>query len=462
MYIQDNETIAAISTPRAAGGISVIRISGEKALEIAGKIFTPVSTKKAPTEMDGYTCAYGRVYSPSGEELDDAILTVFKAPRSYTGEDTAELSCHGGIFVTEKVLRAVYDSGAVPAAAGEFTKRAYLNGKMTLTQAESVMDIISAEGSAFHRKAIGVREGKLYRRIRTNADKLTGLLGKIGAWIDYPEDDIPAVTDEEIIGTLTEIKADLTNILSDYDSSRILRAGIDTVICGKPNVGKSTLMNMLSGCEKSIVTEIAGTTRDIVEESVRLGELVLKISDTAGIHETDDIVEGAGIEKAKKRMQTCDLIIAMFDSSTPLDSDDKRLIDLCKNVCGVKVIACINKTDKENRIDREYIKSSFENTVELSAENGDGIDDLRKILEAQFMGNENIGSELAVNERQKQCAERAAENISEALDDMMMGMTLDAVNIVLDDALNSLLELTGERASENVVAEVFSHFCVGK
>lgn len=463
MYIQDNETIAAVSTPRAAGGISVIRISGDKALEIADNVFIPMSAQKKPSEMDGYTCAYGKICAGDGSHIDDGILTVFRNGRSYTGEDVAEISCHGGIYVTEKVLRAVYECGAVPAAAGEFTKRAYLNGKMTLTQAEAVMDIISAEGAAFHRKAMNVKEGSLYSRIRTSTDKLTHLLGEIGAWIDYPEDDIPAVTDEEIIETLTGIKADLKNILADYDSTRILRAGIDTVICGKPNVGKSTLMNMLSGYEKSIVTDIAGTTRDIVEESVRLGDLVLKISDTAGIRETDDIVEGAGIEKAKKKISSCDLIIAMFDNSTAIDEDDRQLMELCKTVGGVKVIACINKSDKENALDRECIKNNFDTVIEMSAENGTGKTELRETLEKMFLNSAGSpDSEIAVNERQKICVEKAAENISQALDDVRGGITLDAVNIVLDDALNVLLELTGERASETVVAEVFSHFCVGK
>ncbi|MGN1089001.1 MAG: tRNA uridine-5-carboxymethylaminomethyl(34) synthesis GTPase MnmE, partial [Huintestinicola sp.] len=333
MIIHDNDTIAAISTPRAAGGISVIRISGCRALEIAESIFMPVSTKKRPTEMDGYTCAYGRIES-DGKLIDDGILTIFREPRSYTGEDVAEISCHGGIFVTEKVMREIYARGAVPAGAGEFTKRAFENGKMSLTQAEAVMDIIAAEGSAFHRKALNVREGNLYSRIHSDGDELTVLLGKIGAWVDYPEDDIPAVTDEEIVDSLEKIKSDLENILSDYDSTRILRAGVDTVICGKPNVGKSTIMNLLSGYEKSIVTDIAGTTRDVVEESVRLGDIVLRISDTAGIHETNDIVEGAGIKKAKGRIFSCDLIIAVFDSSTPLDGDDEGLIELCRNVNG--------------------------------------------------------------------------------------------------------------------------------
>lgn len=462
MFRNEFETIAAVSTPRAAGGISVIRISGEKAAEISDRIFKPLSTKKKPSEMDGYTCAYGKFTDVSGEELDDGILTIFRAPRSYTGEDVAELSCHGGIYVTERILRAVYECGAVPAGAGEFTKRAYLNNKLTLTQAEAVMDIISAEGKAFHRKAVNVKEGALYNRIRESATRLLTLLGEIGAWIDYPEDDIPEVEDENLLKTLSDISSELKKIRASYDNTRILKAGIDTVIAGKPNVGKSTLMNMLAGYDKSIVTDIAGTTRDIVEESVRVGDIVLRLSDTAGLRETEDIVEGAGIEKARRKLKTCDLIIAVFDNGLPLDSDDTELIDFCKNADGVKVIACINKSDKESLLEKNIIYDNFENVVEISAAGGNDTDILQNVLNKLFLTQSNIYDDISVNERQKICLDRAVSCVDEAISAVNSGITLDAVNIVLDDALNALLELTGERATEAVVDEVFSHFCVGK
>ncbi len=458
-----SDTVAAISTPRAAGGISVIRISGENALSIADKIFRSVSGKKIPSQMEGYTCAYGKFMSASGEELDDGILTVFKAPHSYTGEDIAELSCHGGIYVTERVLRAVYDNGAIPAQAGEFTKRAFLNGKLTLTQAESVMDIISAQGKAFHRRAMNVRDGALFREISKCSSRLLTLLGEIGAWIDYPEDDIPEVDSNVMTDNLMDISEQLQNISHAYDNSRILREGIDTVIAGKPNVGKSTLMNLLAGCDKSIVTDIAGTTRDIVEESVRLGDVVLRLSDTAGLHETGDAVESVGIERARKKMQTADLIIAVFDNSTSLTDDDNELIEFCKNAQGVKAIACINKTDMDNKLDREIIINNFENVIEISAGNGEGINKLRSVIYNLFITeSNNIYDDLAVNERQKQCLDRAIACINEAITAVHNGITLDAVNIILDDAENYLLELTGERTTEAVVNEVFSHFCVGK
>lgn len=461
MLMPEN-TIAAISTPRAAGGISMIRISGEDALAIADRLFKPVSRKEKPSEMEGYTCAYGKIFSKDGEELDDCILTVFRAPRSYTGEDTAEISCHGGVFITERVLRAVYDCGAIPAGAGEFTKRAFLSGKLSLTQAEAVMDIISAEGKAFHRRAVNVKEGALFRSIRACSDKLLGLLGELDAWVDYPDEDIPEVSPENMTAVLEDILSEIRKISAGYDNTRILKSGIDTVIAGKPNVGKSTLMNLLAGTEKSIVTDIPGTTRDIVEESVRLGDIVLRLSDTAGLRETEDIVEGAGIEKTRRRLETADLIIAVFDNSTALDDDDMKLIQMCRDLSGVKVIACINKSDKESLIQKDRIEAAFENVIEISAEKGEGKEKLQTVLYNLFITDSNIYNDISVNERQKQCLDNAGKCIEEAMNAISTGTTLDAVNIILDEAQNHLLELTGERASEAVINEVFSHFCVGK
>ena len=373
----------------------------------------------------------------------------------------AEISCHGGIFITEKVLRAIYDCGAVPAPGGEFTKRAFINGKLSLTQAEAVMDIISAEGNASHRRALNVREGMLYKKIHGCSERLLHLLGEIGAWIDYPEDDIPEVDDDNMCAELSDILSELEKIRRAYDNTRILKAGIDTVIAGKPNVGKSTLMNLLSGCDRSIVTDIAGTTRDIVEESVRLGDIVLRLSDTAGIRETEDIIEGAGIEKAVKKLSSADLIIAVFDNSIPLDDDDKSLIRACKNA-SAKKIACINKSDCEGVLDRQEVFNNFDNVVEISAAKGEGTDKLQEVLYDLFITDSNVCEELSVNERQKQCLDKAISCISEALEAVRTGITLDAVNIVLDEAENALTELTGERTTESVVNEVFSHFCVGK
>lgn len=452
-------TIAAISTPRGAGGIAVIRISGSDALAAADRIFRPVSTKNAPSEMDGYTCAYGEIFY-DGEVYDDGVLTVFRAPKSYTGEDVVEISCHGGIFVSERILKLILSNGVEPAAPGEFTKRAFLNGKMNLIQAEAVMDIISAEGKASQRCAVALREGALFSSINAVSVKLLHLLGELGAWVDYPEDDIPEVDNEAMLAVLNESVSALEEILSTYDYGRILRQGIDTAIVGKPNVGKSTLMNLLSGCERSIVTDIAGTTRDIVEESVRLGDIVLRLSDTAGIHDTDDVVESVGVKRANDKIDTAELILAVFDNSEEVSSEDIEITARCK---GRNCVAVINKTDKEQKFDRSYIEESFENVVYISAGNGDGITNLRNVLSDLFKTNSiNYDAGILANERQRSCVRNSLNSLKESIDALNCGYTLDAVNILIDEAENYLLELTGERASEAVVNEVFSHFCVGK
>lgn len=460
--IYDGRTIAAISTPRAVGGICVIRISGEEAFLIADKVFKCISRKGKPSEMEGYTCAYGNIIEKSGTVIDDGIISIFRAPRSYTGENTVEISCHGGIYIAEKILRRIIEAGAFPAENGEFTKRAYINGKMSLTQAESVMDIISAEGSAVYKRTRSVKEGSLYKRIKEYSERLIKILGQIGAWVDYPEEDIPEIGEDGLKREIGEILAGLEGISSVYDNTRILKAGIDTVIAGKPNVGKSTLMNLLAGYEKSIVTNIAGTTRDIVEESVRLGNIVLRLSDTAGLRNSENTIEGIGIKRAEEKIKNADLIIAVFDNGEKINEDDKRLIKLCGELRSIKAIACINKSDRNTMIDRKYIEKNFENIAEISAEKGEGIENLSNILEKMFIENKSSYDDITVNERQKNCLDRAAEFIKEALKALENGVTLDAVNVVLDDALNCLLELTGEKVSEAVVNEVFSHFCVGK
>ena len=409
--------------------------------------------------MKGYTCAYGKIRD--GEAvLDDGVLTVFRTPKSYTGEDVVEISCHGGIFVTEQVLRLILSNGAVPAEPGEFTKRAFLNGKMSLTQAEAVMDVISAVGKAELRCAAALREGALFHNIKSVSDSVLNLLASLAAWVDYPDDDIPAVTDAEILTTLGSAINRLDILLAGYDSGRILRQGIDTAIVGKPNVGKSTLMNLLAGCQRSIVTDIAGTTRDIVEESVRLGDIVLRLSDTAGIHETGDVVENAGVELAKKKLETADLILAVFDMGETLSPEDIQIAESCR---GKNAAAILNKSDRPQKFDHSKIGDCFKKSILCSAREGKGLEELTAALEEIFqMGNFSPDVGILANERQRACAENARAAFSEALSVFKSGATYDAVTVLIDDGENFLLELTGERSSEAVVNEVFSRFCVGK
>lgn len=451
-------TIAAVSTPNAMGGIAVIRISGEDALKVAERIFSPYGNKKV-ADMSGYTCAYGIAHD-GGERLDNCILTVFRAPHSYTGEDIAELSCHGGLYVTKKVLRAALKNGAVNAEAGEFTKRAYLNGKLDLTQAEAVMDIISAKGERELKMAESLREGAAFRKAEKCSSVLLKILGDLAAWADYPEEDIPEVKPEVLSEELKEVRDELRSLVRNYDSGRILREGVATAIIGRPNVGKSTLFNCLSGCERSIVTEIAGTTRDIIEESVRIGDITLRLSDTAGIHETDDVIEGIGVDMAEKMIDKSELVIAVFDGSCPLTEDDLYLINkINKN----KTIAVINKNDVEQLIDTSLLADKIKHIVYISARESKGVDELRRNIEEIFRLNEaDFDTATAANERQKRCVDKALEGVENAISSLEIGEMLDAVNVLIDEAEQSLLELTGKKVTEAVVDEVFSRFCVGK
>lgn len=451
-------TIAAVSTPNAVGGIAVIRISGEDAIKVAEKIFSPYGDKKV-SDMAGYTCAYGIAHD-GGERLDDCILTVFRAPHSYTGEDIAELSCHGGLYVTKRILRAALANGAVNAEAGEFTKRAYLNGKLDLMKAEAVMDIISAKGEREMKMAENLREGAAYKKAKKCSDKLMKILGDLAAWADYPEEDIPEVRPEVLTDELKEIREELRSLVKNYDSGRILREGVATAIIGRPNVGKSTLFNCLSGCERSIVTEIAGTTRDIIEESVRIGDITLRLSDTAGIHETDDVIEGIGVDMAEKMIASSELVIAVFDGSCQLTEDDLYLIN---KININNTIAVINKNDVEQVIDISLLKDRIKHIVYLSAKESTGVEELHDCIEEIFkLGEADFGMATAANERQKKCIDKALEGIESAISSLEIGEMLDAVNILLDEAEQSLLQLTGEKVTDAVVDEVFSRFCVGK
>ena len=410
-------------------------------------------------DMEGYTCAYGIAHD-NGERIDDCILTVFRAPHSYTGEDTAEISCHGGLYVSKRILRAILRNGAENAEGGEFTKRAYLNGKLDLTQAEAVMDIISAKGETELKMAEALREGAAFRKARKCSDKLMKILGDLAAWADYPEEDIPEVEPQALMSELSEVREELSTLVENYDSGRILREGIATAIIGRPNVGKSTLFNCLSGCERSIVTDIAGTTRDIVEESVRLGDLTLRLSDTAGIHDTDDVIEGIGVDMAEKMIDSSELVIAVFDGSCPLTADDLKLIEKTKNK---KCIAVVNKNDVSQQLDVKELSKYFIHIVYLSAKESTGVDVLEKEINELFSINEHTFDNVsAANERQKKCIDSALASIDEAMSALQCGEMLDAVNVIIDEAEQSILSLTGEKITDAVVDEVFSRFCVGK
>ncbi|MCR5150531.1 MAG: tRNA uridine-5-carboxymethylaminomethyl(34) synthesis GTPase MnmE [Clostridiales bacterium] len=454
----NTSTIAAISTPNAPGGIGIIRLSGENALGIAKKIFKPLNGADI-TKSKGYRAFFGSACDKD-ENLDEAVCLVFRAPKSYTGEDVCEISCHGGLYITKRILRAAIDAGAVSAGPGEFTKRAFFNGKIDLAKSESVMALISASGKQAAKAAFNTLEGNLSREIKENCDKIIGICASLAAWVDYPDDEIEEISKEEIKGTFSFVRDNLLRIIQRFDNGRAVTDGIETAIVGRPNVGKSTLMNILAGHERSIVTDIAGTTRDIVEEKVVLGDIILRLADTAGIHETGDTVESIGVGLAKKRIEISQLVLALFDYSEELANEDREIISLCRDkLC----VAVITKTDLEKKLDVDEIKKNFGNVITFSVFDKEGAQKLGNALSV-LLGACDFDPSAAclTSERQRECCARAVGHLDEGIAALSVGVTLDAVNVCAECAVDALLELTGEKAGEAVVNEVFSKFCVGK
>ncbi len=454
-----SQTIAAISTPLAPAGLGVLRLSGEQALAIADRVFRPLHPEKSLFKLAGYTALYGHVADEDGD-IDDCVALVFRAPHSYTGEDVVEFSCHGGLYLLQRVLRALLQAGARPAEAGEFTRRAFVNGKMDLTRAEAVMELIAANGRLAAKTALAAREGAIFRRLDGVKQALLGAAANFSAFVDYPDDDIPELHTDELAATLEQAAHTLQALLATFDAGRVVREGIDTVIVGAPNVGKSTLMNLLAGCERSIVTPIEGTTRDVVEETIRLGDVLLRLADTAGIRTTEDVVETIGVQRAFARMETAALVLAVFDGSRPLTEDDRRL---AQTAAQQTAVAVINKADQAFLIDEQYIRDLFQQVVVISAATGEGLSALEAAVR-RVTGVEALDEAQPVlaTERQRDCVRRCLEAVQEAQQALAAGLTLDAVSVSVDDAISAVLELTGERATEAVVQEIFARFCVGK
>ena len=436
-----------------------MRISGNDALNVAKKIFVPKSVDSIDN-IPGYGAAYGEIIDDDGALVDTGVITVFRSPRSYTGENVVEISCHGGIFVTNHVLHIILKNGAVMAEPGEFSKRAFMNGKMTLTQAESVIDIISARSEQAVRMASAAGEGRLFKKVSGITEQLLELSAYFGAWFDYPEEDMDEFSHEDIERMLKSADDKISVLIDGYDQGKIIKDGIPTVIVGKPNVGKSTLMNLFAGTDRSIVTDIPGTTRDIVEESVRLGDLILNISDTAGIRSTSDIVERFGVELAQKRISTSHLVLAVFDGSEQISAEDRHIARLTRDK---NTIAIVNKTDLDDRIDRGYLHESFDRVVYISAKNSDGVDELKAaITDVLGLSDFDPSAAILASERQLEAAREAKQYLDECLDAFRSGVTYDLVSVILESAIDCLLQLTGERAGDKIVETVFARFCLGK
>ncbi len=451
-----SKTIAAVSTPAGLGGIGVIRISGDDATTVADKVFKGISNKKI-ADIKGYTALYGDFYDTDGK-IDSGVALLFRAPKSYTGENVVEFSCHGGSHIAKRLLRACFAAGAAPADAGEFTKRAFLNKKMDLIEAESVMELISASGDTQLRLASSAHMGKTTAKINDIKSQLLTVAAAVSVSADYPDEDIPVLEENSLKSSLSDISEILKQTIEDYNVGKILRDGVNTAIVGKPNVGKSTLMNLLSGVERSIVTDVAGTTRDVIEDTVVLGELTLKLADTAGIHKTDDTVETVGVSLAKRKMEEAQLILAVFDSSEPLSEDDREILESVKDR---NCIVVLNKCDKGGMTDENFFDGF--SVVSISAKLGQGVKELEdKINEICLVRKLDPTAAVLISERQRDCALRAKNSIDEALNALELGFTTDAVGVCIDDAISALLELTGERVTNEVTNEIFKRFCVGK
>lgn len=445
-----DDTIAAISTPYGAGGIAVIRISGKDAVKIANGIFTK-NILNAPS----HTVHYGFI-EDKGEKIDEVLLTVMRAPKTFTREDIVEISTHGGIFVTNRVLSDVISAGARPAEAGEFTKRAFLNGRIDLSRAEAVIDLINSENALSEQNALSQLGGRLSGKINAMRDRLINLLAHMQVAIDYPDEELEDITTDDILNTLKDVLSEAQQLIGSADDGRIIKGGIKTVIAGKPNVGKSTLLNMLSGFERAIVTDIAGTTRDVIEESISLGGIPIKLTDTAGVHDTDDMIEKIGVEKSEKSIDEADLVLVIIDASGELDADDEKILERTKNK---KRIIIANKTDKG-------ISKTAENAADLfvCAKDGKGREKIsEKISELYKIGEiAQRSGEIITNERHKSALGNCSRALLSAIKTIKDGLAQDLASIDISAAADYLGEITGASVSEDVVSAVFKNFCVGK
>ena len=448
--IYPNTTIFALSTAPQRSAIGVIRVSGAEAVDIVDKIFSRDISASDQGLYHGFIL-------DGDEKVDEVMLSIFRGPKSFTGEDTVEISCHGGAVVISAVCELLSKNGAVPAKNGEFTQRAFLNGKLDLTQAEAIIDLIDAETREEASNAVKSLGGVMAGKIQNIRQPLVELSAKLFAFIDYPDDEIEDTEYEEIKNAINKAISDSKRILDTYSYGRYVRNGIKTVIAGTPNVGKSSLLNALSGYERSIVTDISGTTRDVVEETVVFGGMKLILTDTAGIRETDDVVESIGVRKSYEQLEQADLIICVFDGSREMSAEDAEIAEKIKTLNAVK-IAAVNKTDLSDKFD--YDLSAFENVIHISAKNKTGIEALENLVTTAFAFNAPSDGSFMTNARQYDVLCRAVALLENAVANM--GITPDALLYDIEQAISVLGELTGETASESILQNIFSRFCVGK
>lgn len=463
MFIGD--TIAAISTARGKGGVALLRISGPDAVSICEKVFLPKSGKNL-SEYAPRTAVFGSICAPDdrGEwgEIDNGLATVFRAPASFTGEDTVEICCHGGILLTQTVLTACLAAGARAAEAGEFTRRAFLNGKMGLSAAEALGDLLEAQTREQLTLAHAGTDGRVERKCREIYDALCAVLSSVYAKIDYPDEDLAEMSREEMQAALAESISRIEKLLDTYRTGHAIAEGIPTVICGKPNVGKSSLYNCIVGRDAAIVTDVEGTTRDVLTETAALGRVTLRLFDTAGLHETEDVVEKIGIDRARRALEDAELILAVFDGSVAPDEEDKALAQSLSGT-DATVIAVINKSDL-GVVEKDFYTTHFAHTVTLSAKEGEGTEALSALVESCFINGEldTKKDTVLTNARQKGAALTALEAIKRAQEGLTYGLPVELCCSDCEAAMQAIAELDGRAVSEDIVSHIFSHFCVGK
>ena len=452
-----SDIIAAISTGCSVSAIGIIRLTGNGCGEVADKVFT-LNSGKSLTEAPVRKLMLGTLTDKQGRIIDQCMAVFTKGPHSYTGEDTVEFHCHGSPAVLSAGLEALYLAGARPAKRGEFTKRAFMNGQLGLTQAEAVIDLIEADTADAAANAAGQVGGRLQKKLMPIYDHLTDLCSHFHAVLDYPDEDIADFGLENYNDSLHENAKALSALLQTYGQGRILRQGVAAAIVGKPNVGKSSLLNALAGYDRVIVTEIAGTTRDTVEETVMLGNTRLRLIDTAGIRDTDDKIEAMGVDRSKKEAENADLVIFVCDGSAPLTAEDHTVIEVCADL--PNAIALINKSDLGAKVLPSDLP--FSTIIPICAKTGEGLDQLRDVVDMMFAGNTPCDGSILTNARQYDAIRRAYEAMLQALHGLKLGLTPDAVLIDVESAMEAMGEVTGATVREDITARIFERFCVGK
>ena len=448
------DTIAAIATPQVPCAIGILRLSGSDTFAILDRVFRPKG-RIEPRKM-----VYGELLNKDGQVIDHVLCVRFPAPHSYTGEDCAEIHCHGSPIVLNEGLAALFAGGARQATGGEFTKRAFLNGQMDLIQAESVIDLIDAETAEAAKNAVGQLGGSLSRSVSEIYDGIMAIVSRFYAVVDYPDEDIEDVQRQEMLDTLRRSENKLEELLATFSRGTLLKNGVPTVLLGKPNAGKSSLLNALVGYDRAIVTDIPGTTRDTVEESVRVGHVLLRLTDTAGIRRASDTVEALGVDRAKAAAAKSSLCLLVLDGSAPLADEDEEAIAIAKTVQHLQVV--VNKSDLPRKLDIGLLADRFDNVLSVSAVTGEGIAALTDAIEAFYPMGETAHGELLTNARQADAVSRALTAVKAARSSLRIGMTPDVVLTDAEAALTALGELNGKSVREDLVTTIFSRFCVGK